>query len=137
MAWTVSRIESYETEAIGFLNELAFADDDFRRMMLPARLRNPDITDADRARDTGYMIRSEIEGQGERCLAQKVTTSDNQIVGFAVWKGPQGPDGSKTEELKRHQSSNAIIAERDMAASKRFHDVYVPAEKKHVPGAHW
>lgn len=76
MAWTVSRIESYETEAIGFLNELAFADDDFRRMMLPARLRNPDITDADRARDTGYMIRSEIEGQGERCLAQKVTTSD-------------------------------------------------------------
>jgi GNAT superfamily N-acetyltransferase len=139
MSWTVSTIQLCETEAIGTLNELAFAEDEFRRMILPSRLKNPDITDADRARDTGDMIRSEIQGQGDRCIAHKVTTSDGQTVGFAMWKGPlpRPLSGARPEEPNQHQSSSALKAERDMAASKRFHDVYVPMEKKFVPGPHW
>lgn len=136
MTWTVSPIALHDTEAIGFLNELAFADDDFRRMILPARLKNPNITDAERAKDTGYMIRGEIQSQGESCLGQKITTEDGQIVGFAMWKGPPSGDSTKGE-LERHEPPAALKAERDMAASKRFHDIYVPTEKKFVPGPHW
>lgn len=125
MSLVVSPIVVGDLLACARVHKLALdGEDDFTRLLTPARLANPSITMEDRVRDLARKLEREMLVRGDNVFGHKVTV-DGEVVAYAQWalpaeavaittQGPPPPPPNTTA------AELPMASERDEQALARF-----------------
>ena len=123
MSFEVSPIVIADLLACARVHKLALdGEDDFTRLLTPARLANPSITMEDRVRDLARKLEREMLVRRDSIFGRKVTL-DGEVIAYAQWALPadavavptQGPPPPDTTAAELPMAS-----ERDEQALARF-----------------